>query len=103
MNLDNPKMDITIKEKYFEDSPEGNDYLDMNIYADAVSEIIKNKNNINIGIYAEWGQGKSFLMNLLKQKLKLSKKEREEIYIRESSCMFCCCNNNIFVFIIIIL
>lgn len=95
MNLDNTKIDVTIKEKYFEDSSEGNDYLDMNIYADALSEIIKDKNNINIGIYAEWGQGKSFLMHLLKKKLKLSEEERKNIYIQESSCIFCCCNNNI--------
>jgi hypothetical protein len=89
------KMDVIVKEKYFEDSCMGEDYLNMNVYADALSEIIKKKNNINIGIYAEWGQGKSFLMNLLKEKLKLSEKEKEDKYIDEASCFFCGCNNNI--------
>ena len=79
---------VSIKEKYFEDSPEGDDYLKMNVYADALACIINNKNNLNIGIYAEWGQGKSFLMNLLKEKLLLTKKEKENKYIHESSCFF---------------
>ena len=94
MNTEKYQVDVRIKEKYFEDSCEGVDYLDMEIYANALSEIIKDKNNINIGIYAEWGQGKSFLMNLLKKKLKLSKEEKESIYMEESSCFFCGCNNN---------
>jgi len=85
-------LDIRIKERYFNDNPNGNDYLDMEIYADALLEIIKDQNSMNIGIYGEWGQGKSFLFNILKDRLEISEEEKERMYIEKS---ICCCENNL--------
>lgn len=48
--------------------------LDSDAYRDAIVKIIKNSYpNFTIGIFGEWGTGKTLLMNSIKQQLQQDK------------------------------
>jgi ankyrin repeat-rich membrane spanning protein len=58
------------------DRPSGPDRLNYNRYAEAFAKIILNHETstpLTIGIYGQWGQGKSFLMGKIKEALKYDK------------------------------
>jgi uncharacterized protein YgiM (DUF1202 family) len=62
------------------DHPSGPDRLNYTKYAQAFAKIILNHETstpLTIGIYGQWGQGKSFLMGKIKDALKASRKERK--------------------------
>ena len=53
------------------------DYLQRDVYAKFLADIIRNKDNtppLTIGLYAPWGSGKTHLINLIKKHLKNDKK-----------------------------
>lgn len=62
------------------DQINGTDRLNYNRYADAFAELILNPElptPVTVGIYGEWGQGKSFLMQKIIEKIKNTKKNNK--------------------------
>jgi len=85
-----------MKYNYLTDNLDTEDLLNIEIYADSILEIVKQQKNINIGIYGEWGKGKSFLINMIKNKLENNEKQEFDNYIKESNIWLCCgCNNQL--------
>jgi uncharacterized protein YgiM (DUF1202 family) len=61
------------------DRPSGTDWLNYKLYAEAFAKIILNYETstpITVGIYGQWGQGKSFLMGKIKEALRDKRKEK---------------------------
>ena len=62
-----------IKGKILLDAEENNPILDFNQYVEAIFNIIQNSDpNFSIGIYGEWGTGKTTLMSAIKKKIENS-------------------------------
>ena len=60
------------------DRPSGIDRLNYSKYAEAFSKVVLNHETgtpLTIGIYGQWGQGKSFLMGKIKEALKASRED----------------------------
>ena len=60
--------------KAINDTVKSDDALDFQSYADAFYDLIENSTPpLTIGIYGEWGTGKSFILNLIKKKIEAKK------------------------------
>lgn len=70
----NPKTDS--------DRPSGSDKLNYSKYADAFAKVILNHETntpLTVGIYGQWGQGKSFLMGKIREALDNQHKKKEGV------------------------